>query len=59
MGKPPSGLLDAYFTWLGSYDECVEIQAMVNNTENVKGQYCSAVYGQQQEVHTNYYCLSS
>ena len=48
MGKPTSGLLEGHFTWLGSYDECIQIQATVNDTEPIKGQYCSAVFGQQQ-----------
>ena len=48
MGKPASGLLEGHFTWLGSYDECIQIQAIINDTEPIKGQYCSAVFGQQQ-----------
>ena len=48
MGKPTSGLLEGHLTWLGSYDECIQIQATVNDTEPIKGKYCSAVFGQQQ-----------
>ena len=46
MGKLPSGLLDYHTTWLGSYDECVAIEASVTapgvTTSPYKGRYCKA-----------------
>ena len=44
MGKPASGIMDGHLVWLGSYDECVAIEATVNNsgaiTHPYKGRYC-------------------
>ena len=48
MGKPPSGLLDYHTTWLGSYDECIGIEAAVNisgvTMSPYKGRYCKTVF---------------
>ena len=48
MGKPPSGLLDFKIIWLGSYDECVTIEATINSsgilTSPYKGRYCKASF---------------
>ena len=44
MGKPASGIMDGHLVWLGSYDECVAIEATVNIsgavTHPYKGRYC-------------------
>ena len=44
MGKPASGIMDGHLVWLGSYDECVAIEATVNTsgavTHPYKGRYC-------------------
>ena len=44
IGKPPSGLLDGNFKWLGNFDECIAIKAMVNNSGAIsfpyEGRYC-------------------
>ena len=48
MGKPPSGVLNGDVKWLGSYDECLAVEASVNisgeMTSPYKGQYCSATF---------------
>ena len=48
MGKPPSGVLNGDVKWLGSYDECLAVEASVNisgeMTTPYKGQYCSATF---------------
>ena len=48
MGKPPSGLLDFKIVWLGSYDECIAVEATVNTTGVItnpyKGRYCKASF---------------
>ena len=45
MGKLPSGLLDSHTRWLGSYDECIGIEASVEvsgvATSPYKGRYCT------------------
>ena len=44
IGKPPSGLLDGNFKWLGNFDECIAITAMVNDSGAMsfpyEGRYC-------------------
>ena len=46
MGKPSSAILQGDFNWLGSYDECVGIQAYVNISGKIrssyKGRYCTS-----------------
>ena len=48
MGKPPSQLLNYHLHWLGSYEECVAIEATVNVSGQLnhpyKGRYCSATF---------------
>ena len=44
IGKPPSNILGGGFTWLGDYEECLDVKATtaVNNvTYSFGGQYCS------------------
>ena len=52
MGKPHSGLMNGHLIWLGSFDECVAIKAVVNNSNELsypyKGQYCTATFGKEQ-----------
>ena len=50
MGKPPSGILEAHFMWLGNYDECRSVTAQINATKQIKGKYCKASFGQQSQV---------
>ncbi|CAG2200088.1 unnamed protein product [Mytilus edulis] len=35
IAKPPSGILNGGFTWLGDYDECLDIK-----TDSFHGKYC-------------------
>ena len=46
VGKPGSNLLNAQLTWVGSYEECLSVQAQVNRSGEIiypyKGQYCIA-----------------
>ena len=48
MGKPPSQLLNYHLHWLGSYEECVAIEATVNVSGQLnhpyKGRYCTATF---------------
>ena len=48
MGKPPSGLAEYRYVWLGDYDECVETEATVNRSGVIiplfKGRYCKAAF---------------
>lgn len=48
MGKPETGILGGNFKWLGSYDECVAVQAAFNESGEItypwKGQYCTAIF---------------
>ncbi|XP_069121441.1 nose resistant to fluoxetine protein 6-like [Argopecten irradians] len=44
MGKPPSGVLQFDLVWPGQYDQCVDISAMVNDTDlnkmvDIQGKY--------------------
>ena len=61
MGKPPSGLLNGAVKWLGSYDECLAVEATVNISGEItlpfKGQYCSATFtaGNGKPVSKNTY----
>ena len=49
IGKPASGLLGGNFRWLGSFDECVDVRAAINQSGEIthpwKGQYCTAHFG--------------
>ena len=44
MGKPPSGLMNGNLKWIGNFDECIAIKAMVNNSGEISfpygGRYC-------------------
>ena len=46
VGKPGSGILGGNLRWLGSFDECVDVRAAINQTGKItypwKGQYCTA-----------------
>ncbi|XP_053380237.1 nose resistant to fluoxetine protein 6-like [Mercenaria mercenaria] len=52
IGKPPNGLLDGHFTWLGNYDECIAVEAIRYNdtikkigpSEAFTGKYCLASF---------------
>ena len=48
MGKPETSVLSGNFKWLGSYDECVDIRASINESGEIthpwKGQYCTTVF---------------
>ncbi|CAC5379432.1 unnamed protein product [Mytilus coruscus] len=35
IAKPPAGILNGVFTWLGDYDECLDIKA-----DSFQGKYC-------------------
>ncbi|KAJ8304389.1 hypothetical protein KUTeg_017972 [Tegillarca granosa] len=46
MGKVESGIFTGHLKWLGSFDECRQIQASVKTVQNdiihpFKGQYCT------------------
>ena len=49
IGKPPSGILGGNLKWLGSFDECVDVRAAINQSGKItypwKGQYCTAHFG--------------
>ena len=49
IGKPESGILGGNLKWLGSFDECVDVRAAINQSGKItypwKGQYCTAHFG--------------
>ena len=50
MGKPHSGVLNGHLSWIGGFDECIAITAMVNTSNEIshpfKGRYCLATFAQ-------------
>lgn len=40
-GKPPSGILEATLSDLGSFDECINLKAIVESNDMTKGKYKS------------------
>ena len=40
FGKPGANLMDLRFSWMGSYDECVEIKDIVAANNDMKGKFC-------------------
>lgn len=45
MGKPPAGLYQGSFHWIGSFDECVAFKATYNlssRSHDISGKYCAA-----------------
>ncbi len=40
-GKPPSGIMDGNFQWLGSYEQCKSV-SFENHFTDFKGEYCRA-----------------
>ncbi|KAL5012135.1 hypothetical protein ScPMuIL_010686 [Solemya velum] len=52
MGKPPSGIMELKLVWLGDYDECLRVTAVLSEmvddkpreTHPFTGQYCTATF---------------
>ena len=40
FGKPGADLMGLRFSWMGSYDECVEIEEIVDENNEINGQFC-------------------
>ena len=40
FGKPGADLMDLRLTWLGSYDECIEIKDIADENHDINGQFC-------------------
>ncbi|KAL4219668.1 hypothetical protein ACF0H5_022240 [Mactra antiquata] len=50
MGKPSSDIANVHLTWLGSWEECVNVEGVTNGTDGVdsehvfKGKYCLVAF---------------
>ena len=40
MGKPESGILQGNFIWLGTFDECENVDVVQDGVLRFTGQYC-------------------
>ncbi len=53
-GKPDSGMFIGNTVWLGSFSECMAVEATANGTKLFDGQFCVAVFANKKTIVSSF-----